>query len=91
LGDAYDNQQQAAFDAIQVLRQRARQAGTLKTTPQQVVTTDSAAQTISLRRRSPHPHEFHPQPLLTANPARIPTPNETAAVASIAPVLHRGG
>jgi hypothetical protein len=33
LGDAYYNQQQDVMDAIQVMRQRAQQAGTLKTTP----------------------------------------------------------
>jgi hypothetical protein len=38
LGDAYYNQQQAVMDAIQVMRQRAQQAGNLKSTPQQVVT-----------------------------------------------------
>jgi hypothetical protein len=38
LGDAYYNQQQAVMDAIQVLRQRAQQAGNLKSTPQQAVT-----------------------------------------------------
>jgi uncharacterized membrane protein YgcG len=37
LGDAYYNQQQAVMDAIQVMRQRAQQAGNLKSTPQQTV------------------------------------------------------
>jgi uncharacterized membrane protein YgcG len=37
LGDAYYNQQQDVMDAIQVMRQRARQAGNLKNTPQEVV------------------------------------------------------
>jgi uncharacterized membrane protein YgcG len=39
LGDAYVNQQQAVMDAVQVMRQRAQQAGNLKSTPQQKVTT----------------------------------------------------
>ena len=39
LGDAYYNQQQDVMDAIQVMRQRAEAAGNLKTTPQQIVTT----------------------------------------------------
>ena len=39
LGDAYYNQQQDVMDAVQVMRQRAQQAGNLRTTPQQVVTT----------------------------------------------------
>jgi hypothetical protein len=38
LGDAYYNQQQGVMDAIQGMRQRAQQAGNLKSTPQQVVT-----------------------------------------------------
>src|SRR5271165_4941190 len=38
LGDAYYNQGQDVMDAIQVMRQRAQQAGTLKSTPQQTVT-----------------------------------------------------
>ncbi len=38
LGDAYYNQQQDVMDAVQVMRQRAQQAGNLKTTPQQIVT-----------------------------------------------------
>jgi hypothetical protein len=38
LGDAYYNQQQDVMDAIQLMRQRAQQAGNLKSTPQQVVT-----------------------------------------------------
>jgi hypothetical protein len=37
LGDAYYNQQQNVMDAIQTMRQRAQQAGNLKTTPQQTV------------------------------------------------------
>jgi len=39
LGDAYYNQEQDVMDAVQVMRQRAEQAGNLKSTPQQVVTT----------------------------------------------------
>jgi hypothetical protein len=38
LGDAYYNQQQDVMDAVQAMRQRARGAGDLKSTPQQVVT-----------------------------------------------------
>jgi hypothetical protein len=37
LGDAYYNQGQDVMDAVQVMRQRAEAAGTLKTTPQQTV------------------------------------------------------
>ena len=39
LGDAYYNQQQDVMDAVQVMRQKAQEAGNLKTTPQQTVTT----------------------------------------------------
>jgi Protein of unknown function (DUF3300) len=39
LGDAYYNQRPEVMDAIQVMRQRAQAAGTLKTTSQQTVTT----------------------------------------------------
>ncbi len=39
LGDAYYNQQASVMDAVQAMRQRAQQAGNLKTTPQQTVTT----------------------------------------------------
>ena len=42
LGDAYYNQQQDVMDAVQVMRQRAQDAGNLKTTPQQVVTTQGS-------------------------------------------------
>jgi hypothetical protein len=37
LGDAYYNQQQDVMNAVQVMRQRAEQAGNLKDTPQQTV------------------------------------------------------
>jgi uncharacterized membrane protein YgcG len=37
LGDAYASQQQAVLDAVQVMRQRAQNAGTLESTPQQSV------------------------------------------------------
>jgi Protein of unknown function (DUF3300) len=40
LGDAYYNQQQDVMDAIQFMRKKAEQAGNLKSTPQQTVTTD---------------------------------------------------
>jgi hypothetical protein len=42
LGDAYYNQQQDVMDAVQVMRQRAQQAGNLQTTPQQTVTTQGS-------------------------------------------------
>ena len=42
LGDAYYNQQQDVMDAIQVMRQKAEQAGNLNSTPQQNVTTQGS-------------------------------------------------
>jgi hypothetical protein len=46
LGDAYYNQQQDVMDAVQVMRQRAEQAGNLKSTPQQTVTTQGSTVVI---------------------------------------------
>src|SRR5258708_27567591 len=40
LGDAYVNQQQDLTQAIQLMRQRAESAGSLKSTPQENVTTE---------------------------------------------------
>src|SRR5664279_614846 len=51
LGDAYYNDQQDVMDAVQVMRQRAQQAGDLKTTPQQTVATEGA--TIVIQPASP--------------------------------------
>ena len=42
LGDAYYNQEQDVMDAIQVMRQKAEQAGNLKDTPQQTVQTQGS-------------------------------------------------
>jgi uncharacterized membrane protein YgcG len=47
LGDAYYNQQQDVMDAIQVMRQKAEQAGNLKSTPQQTVTTQGSTVIIA--------------------------------------------
>src|SRR6266480_7275407 len=51
LGDAYFNNQQDVLNAVQVMRQRAQAAGTLKTTPQQNVTTQG--QTIVIEPANP--------------------------------------
>src|SRR5712692_8794198 len=42
LGDAYYNQEQDVMDAVQVMRQRAQEAGNLKTTEQQTVTSQDS-------------------------------------------------
>jgi hypothetical protein len=51
LGDAYYNQQEDVMDAVQVMRQRAQEAGNLKTTPEQTVT--SQGTTIIIEPASP--------------------------------------
>jgi hypothetical protein len=51
LGDAYVNQQQALNQALQTMRQKAKQAGNLKTTPQENVTTQG--QTIVIQPAAP--------------------------------------
>src|SRR5579871_3460465 len=51
LGDAYVNQQPAVSQAIQTMRQRAKQAGNLQSTSQQKVTTKD--QTIVIQPASP--------------------------------------
>jgi Protein of unknown function (DUF3300) len=51
LGDAYYNQQEDVMDAVQVMRQRAQEAGNLKSTPQQTVTSED--RTIIIEPASP--------------------------------------
>jgi len=51
LGDAYYNQEQGVMDAIQVMRQKAQQAGNLKDTPQQTVQTQGS--TIVIQPAAP--------------------------------------
>ena len=51
LGDAHLNQQQELSQAIQVMRQRAQQAGNLKTTPQEKVS--KKGQTIVVEPAAP--------------------------------------
>jgi hypothetical protein len=51
LGDAYYNQEQDVMDALQAMRKKAEQAGNLKTTPQQTVS--SQGSTIIVEPTSP--------------------------------------
>jgi uncharacterized membrane protein YgcG len=51
LGDAYYNQEQDVMEAVQVMRQKAEQAGNLKSTPQQTVTNQDS--TITIEPASP--------------------------------------
>ena len=46
LGEAYEREPQQVMDAVQVMRRRAQQAGGLKSTPQEAVTTDGTDITI---------------------------------------------
>jgi len=52
LGDAYYNQQSDVMDAVQVMRQKAEQAGNLKTTPQQNV--ENQGSTIVIQPADPN-------------------------------------
>ena len=52
LGDAYYNQQQDVMDAVQFMRQKAEQAGNLKNTPQQTVTTQDS--TVEIQPADPN-------------------------------------
>jgi hypothetical protein len=51
LGDAYVNEQDDVLDAVQILRERSKAAGTLRSTSQQTVTTDG--QTIAVDPADP--------------------------------------
>ncbi|HEY6290830.1 MAG TPA: DUF3300 domain-containing protein [Terriglobia bacterium] len=51
LGDVYYNDQQRVMNTVQVMRQKAQQAGNLKSTPQQTVSTQG--QTIVIQPASP--------------------------------------
>jgi uncharacterized membrane protein YgcG len=51
LGDAYYNQEKEVMDAVQMMRQRAQEAGNLKTTEQQTVTSQDS--TIIIEPASP--------------------------------------
>lgn len=51
LGEAYVNDQQNVLDAVQVMRQRAQQAGNLKSTQQESVTTEGT--TIAIEPADP--------------------------------------
>jgi hypothetical protein len=55
LGDAYHNQQSEVMAAIQILREQAKTAGNLKSTPQQTVSTQSQSgkQVIVIQPASP--------------------------------------
>jgi len=96
LGDAFANQQQAVLDAVQVLRQRAESAGTLRSTPQQTVTTDG--QSISIEPASPEevyvpaydPWDVYGQPL-AAYPGWVPIDGSYLGVGISFEIGYRAG
>ncbi|MGB2621228.1 MAG: DUF3300 domain-containing protein [Candidatus Acidiferrum sp.] len=51
LGDAYYNQQQDVMNAVQVMRHRAQEAGNLRSTPQQTVSTQDS--TLEIQPTNP--------------------------------------
>ena len=79
LGDAYVNQEEDVLNAVQVMRQRAQNAGNLKSTPQQTVTTQGP--TIAIEPADPEvvyvpaydPWLVYGAPLL-AYPGWVPVP-----------------
>ena len=48
LGEAYSDDPGKVLDAVQTMRQRAKEAGTLKTTPQETVATEDSTGTIGI-------------------------------------------
>ena len=48
LGEAYSDKPGDVLDAVQTMRQRAKEAGTLKTTPQETVATEDSTGTIGI-------------------------------------------
>jgi Protein of unknown function (DUF3300) len=73
LGDAYFNQQQDVMNAVQELRRKAKDAGNLKTTPQQTVTTQGSGSTTTVI-------------IQPANPQVVYVPTYSPAVVYGAPV-----
>ncbi|HWE24524.1 MAG TPA: DUF3300 domain-containing protein [Myxococcales bacterium] len=73
LGDAYVNEQQAVLEAVQRMRERARQAGNLKSTPQQTVTTQGS--TIVIEPANPEVVYLPTyDPWIVYGPALVPYP-----------------
>ena len=88
LGDAYFNIPQDVMNSIQVMRQRASEAGNLKSTPQQAVSTEAAAP-------PPPPQESADQPptIVQAPPQTIviePAQPEVVYVPSYNPTVVYG-
>lgn len=87
LGDAYFNNQQDVLNAVQVMRKRAQDAGTLKTTAQQNVATQG--QTIIIQPTNPdvvYPPQYDPWIVygapLVVYPGYVPGPWVAAPVVS---------
>jgi hypothetical protein len=83
LGDAYFNIPQDVMNAVQVMRQRASQAGNLKSNAQQTVSTESAAAPQTQASTSPQPTVVQAPPqTIIIQPAQpqvvyVPTYNPT--------------
>jgi Protein of unknown function (DUF3300) len=78
LGDAYYNYPQAVLQAVQVMRNKAEQAGNLKTTPQQTVV--QQGQTIIIQPANPqviYVPEYNPTVVYGAPVAAPPGYSET--------------
>jgi hypothetical protein len=79
LGNAFLAQQQGVMDAVQRMRQRAMAAGSLKTTPQQTVSTVSANGQTSIQIEPASPQvvyvpEYNPAAVWGPPPAYYPYP-----------------
>ncbi len=90
LGDAYFNIPQDVMNSIQVMRQRASQAGNLKSTPQQNVTTeaDTAPRQPTSSDQQPTVVQAPPQTIVIqpAQPEVVYVPSYNPAVVYGAPV-----
>src|SRR5215472_6132141 len=89
LGDAYFNIPQDVMNSVQVMRQRASQAGNLKSTPQQTVTTEAGAPPPPPPQSSPE----QPPTIVQAPPQTIviePSQPEVVYVPSYNPTVVYG-
>ena len=75
LGDAYFNQQQDVMKAVQELRRKAKDAGNLKTTPQQTVTTQGTGSQTTIIVQPANPQVVY-----------VPTYNPTVVYGTPVPV-----
>src|SRR6516164_8684956 len=95
LGDAYFNIPQDVMNAVQVMRQRASQAGNLKSNAQQTVSTESAAAPQTQASTSPQPTVVQAPPqtivIQPAQPQVVYVPSYNPTVVYGAPVAAYPG